>query len=173
MATDAAPIAPIYRSTARELTDPMREFLARQPFATLATLNEDGSIHLVPTWYLFDDGQFFIATWSGSRKARNVAARAQATVTVDDRGTAEWVSATGTAQVLTGQRSLPVNDRLRRRYMTVAGLQALGPVLERAENVTIAITPHRWNAWDYQSTMLAALQNAGIPLEDAHTWYLP
>ena len=51
----------IYRSTAQKLTDGMREFLERQPFATLATHNPDGSIHVVSLSYLFEDGQFFLA----------------------------------------------------------------------------------------------------------------
>lgn len=173
MSTDTAATASIYRSTTHELTDPMRAFLAGQPFCTLATHNADGSAHVVPAWYLFEDGHFFLATWSGSRKARNVAARPLATVTVDDRATAEWVSGAGTAELIRGTRSRELNDRLRRRYMTAAGLAALGPVLADAEDVTIAVTPRRWTAWDYQSTMLAALQDAGVRLDEADTWYLP
>jgi hypothetical protein len=36
----------------------MREFLNGRHYATLATLNEDGSIHLTPVWYLFEDVLF-------------------------------------------------------------------------------------------------------------------
>lgn len=163
----------IYRSTARALTDSMRDFLARQPFLTLATLNADGSVHLVPTWYLFEEGRFFITTWSGSRKARNVSARPRATVTVDDRATAEWVSGAGAAELIRGQRSAELNARVRRRYMTEAGIEALGPLLEEAEDATIVVAPERWAAWDYQSTMVSAIKEAGIPLDGAKDWYLP
>lgn len=173
MTAGSAAIATIYRSTTKELTDAMQEFLLRQSFVTLATHNPNGSIHLVPTWYLFDGGRLFVATWSQSRKARNVAARPQVTVTVDDRDTAEWVSATGTAELIEGRPSAEINDRLRRKYMTEAGLEALGPLLEQAEDATIAITPRRWKAWDYQSTMLAAVENAGISFDGADGWYLP
>ncbi len=88
----------VYRSTAQELTDGMREFLERQTFAMLATYHPDGSIHVVPLSYIFEDGRFFFATSSSSRKARNLVARPEATVTVDDRSTLEWVSATGTPE---------------------------------------------------------------------------
>ncbi len=173
MSVQADPTATIYRSTTKELTDPMRGFLSTQPFLTLATTNPDGSIHLVPTWFLFEEDLLYIATWSGSRKARNVAARSRVTVTVDDRGTAEWASAVGTAELVVGESSSLINDRLRRRYMTEEGIETLGPLLERAEDATIAIRPQRWKAWDYQSTLMAAVQNAGIPLDGMDGWYLP
>ncbi len=159
----------IYRSTAQELTDGMREFLERQPFALLATLNPDGSVHVVPLSYLFEDGRFFLATSSSSRKARNLAARPEATLTVDDRGTLEWVSATGSAELIRGQRSRKINARLYRRSWTEAGLVSVGPLLERTEDVTIAITPRRWRAWDIHSTFFVALQEAGITLDVAET----
>jgi hypothetical protein len=37
--------------------------------------------------------------------------------------------------------------------------------------VTIAISPRSWSAWDTQSTFFAALQEAGIPLGDAESWF--
>lgn len=161
----------IYRSTTQDLTDGMRGFLERQPFAMLATHNPDGSIHVVPLSYLFEDGRFFFATSSSSRKARNLAARPEATVTVDDRNTLEWVSATGTAELIRGQRSREINAWLYRRSWSEAGLETVGPLLEQTEDVTIAVTPRRWSAWDIQSTFFAAVQEAGIPLDDAEGWF--
>jgi PPOX class probable F420-dependent enzyme len=161
----------IYRSTAHTLTNGMREFLEQQPFATLATHNPDGSIHVVPLSYMYEDGRFFFATASSSRKARNLAARPEATITVDDRSTLEWVSATGTGELIRGQQSKEINARLYHRSWTEAGIAAVGPFLERHEDVTIAITPQRWSAWDIQSTFFAALQDAGIPLDDVESWF--
>jgi PPOX class probable F420-dependent enzyme len=163
----------IYRSTAQELTYGMREFLERQPFAMLATHNPDGSIHVVPLSYMFEYGRFFFATSSSSRKARNLAARPEATVTVDDRSALGWVSATGTAELIRGQRSGEINARLYRRSWTETGLETVGPLLKKTEDVTIAVTPRRWSAWDIQSTFFTALQEAGIPLDDAETWFRP
>lgn len=37
--------------------------------------------------------------------------------------------------------------------------------------MTIAISPRSWSAWDTQSTFFAALQEAGIPLGDAESWF--
>src|SRR3989442_248801 len=53
--------------------------------ASLGTLNDDGSAHLTAVWYLYEDGCFFVATSSRSRKARNLAARPRATLMVESR----------------------------------------------------------------------------------------
>src|SRR5215210_2427485 len=60
--------------------------------------------------------------------------------------------------------------RLYPRSWTEAGLATVGPLLEQTEDVTIAITPRRWSAWDIRSTFFSAVQEAGILIEDAETW---
>jgi general stress protein 26 len=74
----------------------MRDLIARQQVLMLATHQADGSAHVVPVMYLFEDGRFLVATSSQSRKARNVAVRSQVTVTIEDREATAWVSALGT-----------------------------------------------------------------------------
>jgi general stress protein 26 len=55
-----------------QLSDSMREILNGRHYATLATLSEDGSIHLTPVWYLFENECFFVSTASSDRKVRNI-----------------------------------------------------------------------------------------------------
>ncbi len=52
----------IRRATMSKLNNAMREFLNGRHYATLATYNEDGTIHLTPVWYLFEDGRFYVET---------------------------------------------------------------------------------------------------------------
>jgi hypothetical protein len=59
------------------------------------------------------------------------------------------------------------NARLSRRSWTEAGLATVAPLLEQTEDVTIAIAPRRWSAWDIWSTFVSAVQEAGIPLAAA------
>jgi PPOX class probable F420-dependent enzyme len=82
-----------------KLSDSMRELLNGRHYATLATLNEDGSIHLTPVWYLFEHEGFFVSTASSDRKVRNILARPEASLIIDIRklGAERWVSASGTA----------------------------------------------------------------------------
>jgi PPOX class probable F420-dependent enzyme len=157
---------------ARIPSDAVREVLAHQLYAVLASRSPDDSVHAVPVIYLYAEGQILIATSSATRKARNIAARPDVTVTVEDRENLRWASAVGAAELVTGQRSRELNDRLYRRWMTQEGLDVIGPILAAAEDVTIAITPRRWLAWDIEPGFYQPLREAGIPLETPERWFL-
>jgi PPOX class probable F420-dependent enzyme len=169
--TEASSGPAIYRAT-HELTDSMREFLGRQKYAVLATQNADDSMNVVPVIYRFDGQRFLVATASTTRKARNIAARPTVTVTVDDREEIKWVSAKGTAELIRGQAAYELNQSLYRLWMTDEGLAVVGAYMATIEDVTIAITPHAWQAWDLESTYLPILADAGIPLDDLDRFFV-
>lgn len=120
--------------------------------ATLGTENADGTIHLTAVWYLFEDGSLFIATSSKSRKARNIAARAKASLMIDARrpGTERGVNAAGRAELISGSQSREINRRVHSRYMSAAAISDphVGPVFESFDDVTIRLAPVSWTAWD-------------------------
>lgn len=134
------------------LNPAFEDLLRGRYIATLATENADGSVHLTAVWYLFEEGSLFIATSSRSRKARNAAARPNASVMVDSRkpGTERGVSATGRVELVTGQRSREINRRLHSRYMSAAALAdpQIGPVFESFDDVTLRLVPNSWTAWN-------------------------
>lgn len=153
------------------LTAGRREFLEGHMYLTLASRNADGSLHVVPVVYRFEDGRFRVATSSATRKARNLAARPQVTVTVDDRTTLRWVSAVGTAELVTGPESHAMNRALYRLWMTDEGLDVVGGLLHEVEDVTLVITPRRWLAWDWDTAVVPELEAAGIPMDDPARWF--
>ena len=158
-----------------KLSDSMREFLNGRHYATLATLNEDGSIHLTPVWYLFEDERLFLETAASDRKVRNILARPQASVVVDSRkqGSERWVSASGTAEVIRGERSQEINAKILRRYLTKAGLEdpKVGPAFAAGGEVTICFTPHSWRSFDLKSVDDQFF--GGILGQTPEKWFLP
>ncbi len=158
-----------------KLSDSMREFLNERHYATLATLNEDGSIHLTPVWYLFENDCFFVSTGSPSRKVRNILARPQASIVVDSRKleSTRWVSASGSAEIIRGERSKEINTKIDKRYLTKVALEdpSVGPVIEAAGDVTIRLTPHSWQSWDLKS--LDDQFFSGILSQNPQKWFLP
>jgi PPOX class probable F420-dependent enzyme len=158
-----------------KLSDSMRELLYGRHYATLATFNEDGSIHLTPVWYLFEDDCFFVSTGSPSRKVKNILARPKASIIVDIRnfGSERWVSASGTAEIIRGERSKEINTKIDKRYLTKAALEdpRVGPVMEAAGDVTISLTPHSWQSWDLKS--LDDQFFGGILSQNPQKWFLP
>lgn len=129
-----------------------QELLGGRYIASLATQNSDGTIHLTAVWYLFEDGHFFIATSSKSRKARNIAALGKASLMVDVRkpGAERGVSAAGKAELLSGRLSTEINRRIHSRYMSAAAMAdpQIEPVFASFDDVTVKITPASWAAWD-------------------------
>ncbi len=157
-------------------SDSIRAFLNGRRYATLATLNDDGSIHLTPVWYLFEDDCFFVSTGSPSRKVRNILARSQASILVDRRnriGSEIWVSASGAAEIISGGRSKEVNAKIHQRYLTKAGLEdpRVGPAMEEAGDVTIALKPNSWKSWELKS--MDDQYFGGILGRTPEKWFLP
>lgn len=126
--------------------------LAGRYVATLATENDDGSTHLTAVWFLYEDGVFFIPTGAETRKARNVGARWKAAVMVDARcrGELRGVSASGAADLITGEAALGLNARIHSRYLTDVGLRdpRLGVPIASSDDVTVRLRPERWSGWD-------------------------
>jgi PPOX class probable F420-dependent enzyme len=136
-----------------QTVDPtLQELLRGRYIATLGTENPDGTIHLTAVWYLFEDGYLFVATSSKSRKARNIVARAKASLMVDVRkpGAERGVNGAGKAEVISGEQSREINRRIHGRYMSAAAMSDphIEPVFASFDDVTIRITPGSWTAWN-------------------------
>jgi PPOX class probable F420-dependent enzyme len=136
-----------------QTVDPtLQELLRRRYIATLGTENPDGTIHLTAVWYLFEDGYLFVATSSKSRKARNIVARAKASLMVDVRkpGAERGVNGAGKAEVISGEQSREINRRIHSRYMSAEAMSDphIEPVFASFDDVTIRITPDSWTAWN-------------------------
>lgn len=130
----------------------VQELLQGRLIACLATENADGSIHLTSVWYLYEEGSLFVETSSSTRKARNIAARPKASMMIDLRkpGVERGVAVSGTAKLLSGERSRELNRRIHRRYLSETALAdpRVGGVLADLDNGTIWITPASWTSWD-------------------------
>jgi PPOX class probable F420-dependent enzyme len=137
-------------------TELVREILESRLIANLATSNHDGSIHIVPMWFLWDGDAVLIPTHERTRKARNVQRNPRATVMIDDskggfdlRG----VTAVCDAQVVRAPISLELNRRIHLKYVTEHGLEleAVGNYLE-TDDVTLRLRPVEVSSWDLRNT---------------------
>jgi uncharacterized protein YhbP (UPF0306 family) len=136
----------------RVLDPSFHELLQRRLIATFGTENPDGTIHLTAVWYLFDEGHFFIATSSRTRKAQNVLARPSTSLMVDVRkpGSERGTTAAGQAELISGDRSKELNSRIHSRYLSPAAIAdpQIGPGFSAFDDVTIQFTPESWFTWD-------------------------
>jgi hypothetical protein len=63
--------------------DEVVTFFEQAQFARLGTINEDGTIHIAPIFFKYQDGQILMATQAPSRKVRNIKRNKNVTVLID------------------------------------------------------------------------------------------
>jgi hypothetical protein len=138
-----------------ELDDMALELLNGRHYATIATQNEGGGIHMATVSFLYLDGKLLVATVYNTRKVRNIEARGKASLMVDVRriGDERGVTAIGTATTVTGERSHNLNLLIYRKYFSDKALQdrSVMSVFESADDATIILTPESWALWDLRS----------------------
>ena len=128
------------------LNDWARRLLEGRHYATLATQDPDGSLHLTPVWYLFRDGRLFVGAPSTSRKVRSTIARPKASIVVDvcRPGAERRVSGPGPVTILRGDDSPKINAAMRERNLAEAlGDPKVGPAFAAADDVTLSIRPEK------------------------------
>jgi PPOX class probable F420-dependent enzyme len=82
-----------------DLGDLARQFVTERHLATLTTLRDDGTPHVVPVGFTYDEaaGLARVITRAGSVKARNADRNRRAVVSAVDGG--RWISIEGNARV--------------------------------------------------------------------------
>jgi PPOX class probable F420-dependent enzyme len=76
---------PSRRDQIRMTDDELRDFLAEQKVVTVATTGPDGRPHLMPLWYVPQDGGDLIGwTFAKSQKTKNLEREPRATLQVED-----------------------------------------------------------------------------------------
>jgi PPOX class probable F420-dependent enzyme len=112
-------------------------------YATLVTINEDGTPQASITWVDAEDGLILINTAEGRRKARNLHRDPRVAVLVEI-DPYRWMSINGTVVVTTREpRALEHIDELSRRYDD----KPWSPVLGQ-ERVIFAIRPDRISRYE-------------------------
>lgn len=99
--------------------DDVRPFLDGPQRAVLATLNRDGSPHVVVVDYLVRNGALLLNGRSGRRWVSNLRRNPQATALVHDPSDVQhWVSISGSAELVRegDERSVEDAKELARRY---------------------------------------------------------
>jgi nitroimidazol reductase NimA-like FMN-containing flavoprotein (pyridoxamine 5'-phosphate oxidase superfamily) len=76
-----------YTQSPHLTNEEIESLLKQAKVARFCSLNRDGTIHAVPVWYAYENGQIIVATPSTSRKARNARRNENVTVLVDDSET--------------------------------------------------------------------------------------
>ncbi len=125
-----------------------KKFLARPLVARLATVRANGSPHVTPMWFLYENGIMYMSTRADAAKVKHVRANPRVAVVVDVMEAPfknKIVTIEGSARVVTtGVQDMTA--RIRGKYVGAAA--AAKHATGDTERVILAITPKRIESVD-------------------------
>ncbi len=117
-------------------------FLKGRHFGKIATISKDGSPHLTPIWYLYEDGKLIINTTTDRVKFRNIRRDPRVSFLVDDGY--PYLMILGRARVANERDALKDIETLAIRYTgQAAGKKSARERYWKQPRVSIEITPER------------------------------
>ncbi len=126
--------------------------LQERRIASVATISPDGLPHMTSVWFLYEDGQFFLAIPSSSAKGRNLNNNSRIAIMIDARETYReaGVTASGHAEIISGEAAAAIVQRIHEKYMTQDALEdpLIGPTFNAIDDIAVRIQPTKWISWD-------------------------
>jgi nitroimidazol reductase NimA-like FMN-containing flavoprotein (pyridoxamine 5'-phosphate oxidase superfamily) len=130
-------------------------FLGEGRIVRVSSVGSDGTPHVAPIWYVYENGKLYVTTGPQSRKVRNIRANSKVAFCVDV-GVAFYdlkaVVGKGTARILTDKK---FNDEIGKKILLkyVGDLNSpAAKQLASLEHVVIEITPTTKISWDYSKS---------------------
>lgn len=152
----------------------IQNLLSMRLIAKLATVDEDGSIHLVPMWFLRVDDDIYIPTSHDTHKFRNLKKRPHASVMIDISRAGlnlKGVLIRGRVELVEGQEARRINRSIHLKYVTQEALGDAGvsSYLSKGDDVTVKIHMDRMITWNLADSKAGiAIRTGGWfhPLDD-------
>ncbi len=133
----------------------LEHFLCKPLIARLGTINEDGTIHLAPIFFRYENGEFTLGTQVVSRRVRNIMRNPNVTLLIDDTNPPYQ------AVMVYGQATLEYDGVVQKRtaifekYATPEEARARAEGLcDKWDSVVIRIRPDRIVSFDYAKASL-------------------
>jgi PPOX class probable F420-dependent enzyme len=143
------------RSRVAMSPDAVDDLLAGASKLHLATINPDGSPHLVTMFYAMHDGRVAFWTYRASQKARNLARDPRVTCLVEDGADyfeLRGVQVNGTVEIITEPAGVVGIGRLIAARLPNVGAEILEEYVAHAARKRNAylVTPVRVTSWDHR-----------------------
>jgi PPOX class probable F420-dependent enzyme len=144
------------RDLIRMTDDEVQEFLSGVRTMNCATINHDGTIHLVAMWYGFLEGCPALETKAKSQKVANLRRNRQITCLVEDGAAYEQlrgVEIVGHAEIVEDpDRMFELGISVFERHQGMEYREELRPIIEQMlhKRVVVKIHPDRYVSWDHR-----------------------
>jgi nitroimidazol reductase NimA-like FMN-containing flavoprotein (pyridoxamine 5'-phosphate oxidase superfamily) len=129
------------------------ELLSMTLIANLATIDEDGGVHLLPMWFLRMENDICIPTSSHTHKYRNLRARPCASVMIDVSKAGlnfKGVLIKGQVELVEGKEAQRINRSIHLKYVTPEALSesSVASYLSKGDDVTLKVHMDRLISWN-------------------------
>lgn len=149
------------------------ELLSMTLIANLATLDDDGDIHIVPMWFLRLGNDICIPTSRHTRKYKNLRARPRASVMIDISRAGlnlKGVLIRGRVELVEGEEARRINSAIHLKYVTPEGLSddSVASYLSKGDDITVKIHMDQlinWNLADSKAGKALRVGGWSRPLD--------
>lgn len=128
------------------------KFLKSQKILRLATIDSSENPHIVPVWYMYENGKFYVGTDTKTRKARNIKKNSKVAFCIDvgiRSPNIFGVMGTGRARlILKKDRIESLAKKILLRYFKSLKNKSAQQLLAQTDCV-IQITPKKITDWKY------------------------
>lgn len=142
------------------------ELLSMTPIANLATFDNDGSIHLLPMWFLRVGGDICIPTSRQTHKYRNLQARPRASVMIDlsrDGLNLKGVLIRDRVELVNGEEARRINRLIHLKYVNPEAFSddSVASYLSRGDDITVKVHMDHLVSWNLADSKAGKALRAG------------
>ena len=128
------------------------DFIKTQKVLRLATIDQKGTPHIVPVWYLYSAKKFYIGTNTRTEKAKNIKKNKQVGVRIDigiQSPDIFGVLGQGSAKLILDKKLVSkFAKRILLRYFRSLENKSAKELLDDTDCI-IEITPKKFSVWSY------------------------
>jgi len=127
------------------------KFLKSQKILRLATIDNRGMPHIVPVWYLYKDGIFYVGTNTSTKKAKNVKKNPKVSFCVDAgiRSPIFGVMGRGVAKLIFNKKIVSsITKKILLRYFSSLNNNSAQELLAQTDCI-IKIIPKKITVWEF------------------------
>jgi nitroimidazol reductase NimA-like FMN-containing flavoprotein (pyridoxamine 5'-phosphate oxidase superfamily) len=142
------------------------ELLSMTLIANLATLDDDGSIHLLPMWFIRLGSDICIPTSRQTHKYRNLRARSHASVMIDlsrEGLNLKGVLIRGRIKLVEGEEAKRINRLIHLKYVNPEALSddSVASYLSRGDDITVKVHMDHLVSWNLADSNAGRALRAG------------
>ena len=144
------PESSLYPQAQPMTDDEISGFLAQSLIAKLCTYNRDGTIHIAPVWFKYENGEMVLGTQELTQKVKNIKRDDRVSILVDTtEPRLKGVIFYGNAELMT-ENVIPIRISIFKKYIDPENASEFAENLAKKwKPIIIRIKPKRVISFDY------------------------